>query len=222
MDPIATLVSVGGEPTLDPDFGRLTRYALGIGLNVNVRTNLVHVTPEQWELFTRPGYRSVSPGTPLTRPSTARSPAVGPATPAPERTSGRPSGVESRWWPPSSMSSNAGHRRRAIAELRVLGVTSIHADRSRGVGRAARGAEHVVSELCGQCGKAAPRSASMASSPPAPRPVPGRGQRQGHAAGRIVRRRAWRETLAAVPVGNGCVTCTPGDSHDCQPSRKPE
>lgn len=52
---VKTVQLIGGEPTLDPDFGRLTRYALGIGLNVNVRTNLVHVTSEQWELFTRPG-----------------------------------------------------------------------------------------------------------------------------------------------------------------------
>ena len=31
----------------------------------------------------------------------------------------------------------------------------------------------------------------------------------------------WREILACVPEQNACVTCTPGDSNDCNPSRKP-
>lgn len=60
---------IGGEPTLDPDLPRLIRYALGNGLKVYVYSNLVHVTPELWELFSRPGvflgtsWYSADPGT---------------------------------------------------------------------------------------------------------------------------------------------------------------
>jgi hypothetical protein len=31
----------------------------------------------------------------------------------------------------------------------------------------------------------------------------------------------WREIVASVPELNACSTCTPADSNDCQPSRKP-
>lgn len=31
----------------------------------------------------------------------------------------------------------------------------------------------------------------------------------------------WREILATVPEQDACVTCSPGDSNDCDPSRKP-
>jgi MoaA/NifB/PqqE/SkfB family radical SAM enzyme len=46
---------IGGEPTLYPGLGRLIRYALQIGLRVDVYSNLVHVTPELWELLELPG-----------------------------------------------------------------------------------------------------------------------------------------------------------------------
>ncbi|MGH3885798.1 MAG: radical SAM protein [Pseudonocardiaceae bacterium] len=46
---------IGGEPTLHPGLSRLVRYALGKGLKVDVYTNLVHVTPELWELFSLSG-----------------------------------------------------------------------------------------------------------------------------------------------------------------------
>ena len=52
---IETVQFIGGEPTLDPDLPLLMRHALGAGLNVDVYTNLVHVTPELWELFSLPG-----------------------------------------------------------------------------------------------------------------------------------------------------------------------
>lgn len=51
---IDTVQFIGGEPTLHPDLPRLIRYALGKGLKVDVYTNLVHVTPELWELFCLP------------------------------------------------------------------------------------------------------------------------------------------------------------------------
>src|SRR5216683_1067302 len=45
---------IGGEPTLDPGLPRLVRYALGKGLKVYVYSNLVHITPTLWDLFSQP------------------------------------------------------------------------------------------------------------------------------------------------------------------------
>ncbi|MBV9143979.1 MAG: radical SAM protein [Pseudonocardiales bacterium] len=52
---VDTVQFIGGEPTLHPELPRLVRYALGKGLKVDVYTNLVHVTPELWGLFSLPG-----------------------------------------------------------------------------------------------------------------------------------------------------------------------
>jgi MoaA/NifB/PqqE/SkfB family radical SAM enzyme len=48
---------IGGEPTLYPFLTRLVRHALTVGLQAEVFSNLVHVTPELWELFATPGVR---------------------------------------------------------------------------------------------------------------------------------------------------------------------
>ena len=48
---------IGGEPTLNPSLPRLVRHALGLGMEAEVYTNLVRVTPQLWELFGMPGVR---------------------------------------------------------------------------------------------------------------------------------------------------------------------
>ena len=48
---------IGGEPTLHPDLPRLVRHALSVGMEAEVFTNLVRVTPELWELFSTVGVR---------------------------------------------------------------------------------------------------------------------------------------------------------------------
>jgi MoaA/NifB/PqqE/SkfB family radical SAM enzyme len=48
---------IGGEPTLYPYLPRLVRHALSVGMDAEIYTNLVHVTPELWELFQTPGVR---------------------------------------------------------------------------------------------------------------------------------------------------------------------
>ena len=45
---------IGGEPTLHPQFARIMARALQAGLDVEVYTNLVHVTGGMWELFQSP------------------------------------------------------------------------------------------------------------------------------------------------------------------------
>ncbi|MFE1963242.1 radical SAM protein [Streptomyces sp. NPDC059479] len=46
---------IGGEPTMHPNFTDLVDHALTIGLNVEVYSNLVHVSNECWEVFQRKG-----------------------------------------------------------------------------------------------------------------------------------------------------------------------
>jgi MoaA/NifB/PqqE/SkfB family radical SAM enzyme len=111
----------------------------------------------------------------------------------------------------------------AIAELRALGVTSIYADRARGVGRAANGAPPVVSELCGRCGKGRAAIGMDGQLTPC---VLGRfliaGNVKETPLASLFAGQRWREILVTVPEQNACVSCTPGDSNDCQPSRVPE
>jgi MoaA/NifB/PqqE/SkfB family radical SAM enzyme len=48
---------IGGEPTLHPHLPRLVRHALSLGMEAEVFSNLVHVTPELWELLQTPRVR---------------------------------------------------------------------------------------------------------------------------------------------------------------------
>lgn len=107
-------------------------------------------------------------------------------------------------------------------ELRALGVTSIKSDRSRGIGRAANGADPSISELCGQCGKGRAAIGMDGQLTPC---VLGRflvaGNVRDTPLGELFAGERWHEILASVPELNACATCTPADSNDCQPSRKP-
>ena len=220
---IQTVQFIGGEPTLDPDMPRLARYALGIGLNVNIRSNLVHVTPEMWELFAQPG---VSVGFSWYSASPAKHAEVTGSKASHARTRANIIEAVRR-----GVHLNAGVVEvvegqdidAAMAELRTLGVTSISADRARGIGRAANGAEPVVSELCGQCGKGRAAIGMDGQLTPC---VLGRfliaGNVRDTPLGDLFASDQWHEILASVPERNACVTCTPADSNDCQPSRMPE
>ena len=48
---------IGGEPSLSPLLPRLARHALSLGMEAEIFSNLVHVTPELWNLYTTPGVR---------------------------------------------------------------------------------------------------------------------------------------------------------------------
>src|SRR5882757_9991871 len=48
---------IGGEPTLHPALLQLIDHALNLRLEVEVFSNLVHVTPQMWTCFERPGVR---------------------------------------------------------------------------------------------------------------------------------------------------------------------
>jgi MoaA/NifB/PqqE/SkfB family radical SAM enzyme len=219
---VETVQFIGGEPTLDPDLPRLTRYALGIGLNVDIYTNLVHVTPELWELFITPG---VSVGFSWYSADPAKHAEVTGSRASHARTRANIAEAVRR-----SVRLRAGIVEvledqdidGAMADLRALGVTAMHADRSRGIGRAAHGKTPVVSELCGRCGKGRAAIGMDGQLTPC---VLGRflvaGNVRDTPLGDLFAGGLWREILATVPPRDACVTCQPADSGDCDPSRRP-
>ena len=107
-------------------------------------------------------------------------------------------------------------------DLRALGVTAMHADRSRSIGRAAHGAAPVTSELCGRCGQDRAAIGMDGQLTPC---VLGRflvaGNVRDTPLAELFAGYHWREILSSVPPRDACVTCTPADSNDCDPSRKP-
>lgn len=140
---------IGGEPTLHPDLSRLVRRALALGMEAEVYSNLVSLTPQLWELLTTPGVRLATSwysdnraghqqvtGRDTWRQTLAN---IGEATRRgiPLRV-GLVDGIV------------PGQRAEAGAELlRAHGVTSIGTDRLREFGR---GTVRDPSQACGGCG----------------------------------------------------------------------
>ncbi|GAB3159335.1 hypothetical protein GCM10027059_05410 [Myceligenerans halotolerans] len=142
---------IGGEPTLHPDLPELVEHALARGLEVEVFSNLVHVSDRMWDTFTLPGVRlacswySTDPKQHLlvTKRNTHA------------RTRENISEAIRREIP-----LRAGvigmlddqNVEAATAELEALGVTDVGVDHLRQVGRGIRDREATTAELCGNCG----------------------------------------------------------------------
>lgn len=143
---------IGGEPTLHPGLVGLIEHALHSGLQVEVFSNLVHVSDELWEVFSRPGvslatsYYSDDPGrhaAVTTRPSYGRTKA--------NIVEAVRSGIPLR---AGVIDLGDGQRAEAAqAELIDLGVLSVGYDRLRQVGRGVRDWQVGVEQLCGHCGE---------------------------------------------------------------------
>ncbi|MGH3937478.1 MAG: radical SAM protein, partial [Pseudonocardiaceae bacterium] len=142
---------IGGEPTLYPWLADLVEYALGCGLQVEVFSNLVHVSDELWEVFSRPGvslatsYYSDDPNqhaAVTTRPSYGRTKAN--IIEAVRRGVPLRAGVIDL--------DNNQRAQAAQAELVGLGVPSVGYDWLRQVGRGVRDRQISVEQLCGHCG----------------------------------------------------------------------
>lgn len=148
---VRTVQFIGGEPTLYPELARLVRCAVTAGLGVEVFTNLVRVTPALWAVFALPG---VSLATSYHGDTAAGHEAVTRRRGSHARTRANITEAVRRGIPvragiigsPGSLDAEA-----ARADLAAAGVSSIGADRMRGVGRAAVGVV-TARELCGQCG----------------------------------------------------------------------
>jgi MoaA/NifB/PqqE/SkfB family radical SAM enzyme len=141
---------IGGEVTMHPHGREIAAHALSLGLEVEVYSNLVHITPEWWQLLQSDGvslatsYYSTSAGehNAMTgRPSHGRTrgnivKAVG-------------LGIPLRV---GIISHDKDRAAEAEKELRALGVQRIGVDHVRPYGRGAQHATPDPSGLCGHCG----------------------------------------------------------------------
>jgi MoaA/NifB/PqqE/SkfB family radical SAM enzyme len=218
---VKTVQFIGGEPTLDPELHRLVRHALGAGVKVDIYTNLVHVTAPLWELFS---LRGVSVGFSWYSSDPDKHAEVTGSKSSHARTKANVIEAVRRGIPVRAgiVEVVAGQGvEAAMAELRFLGVTKMHADRSRAVGRAANGGEPGLSELCGRCGRGRAAIGMDGQLTPC---VLGRflvaGNVKDTPLADILGGETWRQVVASVPAVDACVTCTPADSNDCNPSRK--
>lgn len=219
---VATVQFIGGEPTLDPRLPRLTRHALRAGLAVDIYTNLVHITDQMWRLFQLPG---VSLGFSWYAADPAKHAEVTGSRGSYARTKANLCAALQRGIPVRAGIVDVVEGQgieEAVAELRRLGVTSIRVDRARRIGRAAEGQPPRISELCGRCGRDRAAIGRDGSVTPC---VLGRflvaGNVRDTSLADILNGNRWREIVATVPSQNACLTCTPADSNDCNPSRKP-
>jgi MoaA/NifB/PqqE/SkfB family radical SAM enzyme len=144
---------IGGEPTLYRGLPDLVHRALVQGLEVEVFTNLVHVSRELWETFAQRGVRLAtsyySDDAPeheaITRGRGSHARTKGNITEALRRSIPLRVGL---------VDVQDGQRvERARAELEALGVTEIGTDRLRQVGRGIRQCQPSIDQLCGHCAR---------------------------------------------------------------------
>jgi MoaA/NifB/PqqE/SkfB family radical SAM enzyme len=157
---------IGGEPTLFSGLPGLVRAAVGLGLTVEVYSNLVHVTPELWEVFGLAGvslavswytddraqHAVITGGHDTwrqTRANVARAVELGIAVRA---------GVVDGIVPGQRAGDGAG-------VLRALGVGAVGADRVREFGR---GTVAAADQACGNCGRGRAAVLSDGSVTPCP------------------------------------------------------
>jgi MoaA/NifB/PqqE/SkfB family radical SAM enzyme len=142
---------IGGEPTLHPEFDALVRHALASGLNVEVYTNLIRVTPEQWALFELPGVQlatsyysdDASEHESITgRRGSHRQTLDGIAEALRRDIPLRVGLIRTR---------NGQHVDEACHQLAELGVIDVKVDHLRQVGRGIRDREAAMDQLCGNC-----------------------------------------------------------------------
>jgi MoaA/NifB/PqqE/SkfB family radical SAM enzyme len=219
---VETVQFIGGEPTLYEGLDELARHALSVGPNVDIYSNLVHVTDAMWELFSLP---RVSLGVSWYAADPATHAQITGTGGSYDRT--RSNIVEARL---RGVPIRVGivdvvdgqDVEEAEREVRKLGVTDVAVDRARAVGRAAAGRATTVEDLCGRCGDGRAAISSHGALSPC---VLGRhliaGNVKDAPLGVLLAGPKWNEILGSIPRREACVTCTPADSNDCDPSRKP-
>lgn len=142
---------IGGEPTMHPHFADLVDHALTIGLNVEVYSNLVHVSQECWGLFQRKGFTLATSY--YSDQEKEHDAITGRRSHARTRTNIERAvglGIPVRV---GIIDGGEGQRvAEARRDLEGLGVTRIRVDHVRPFGRGAQGQAPNVTGLCGQCG----------------------------------------------------------------------
>lgn len=143
---------IGGEPTLHPGLRTLISHALLKGLQVEVYSNLVHVSDDLWRAFEQPGVKLATSWYSARREEHRR------ITGRDTWRQTRDNIAEAVW---RGIPIRAGlvtgivegqDEAAALAVLAGLGVTSIRSDHKRGLGRAAADGVGDAAQLCGGCG----------------------------------------------------------------------
>ena len=198
---------IGGEPTLHPDLPYLIRYALSSGIQVEVYSNLVHVTPAVWKVFSLPGVRLAtsyySDDRAQHKQVTGRN--------TYSRTKANIAeavrrGIRIR---AGIVDVRDGQRTsQAEAELRALGVTTIGTDRVRALGRG--GGTCDVGQLCGACGRGVAAVSPTGEVWPCimSRWMPA-GSVHEESLAEIVNGQTWQDLVATIPETHGAVACHP-------------
>ncbi|MEV0346533.1 radical SAM protein [Nonomuraea sp. NPDC050680] len=142
---------IGGEPTLHPALPQLVQHALSAGIDVEIYTNLVHVTPEMWETFRLPGVRlatSYYSDRSDEHEAITKRPSLRVTTKNIVRA--RELGIPLR---AGVIGILDGQRTaQAVTSLEWLGVPEVGYDDLREVGRGVRENGPGLDQLCGRCG----------------------------------------------------------------------
>ncbi|MFI8930918.1 radical SAM protein [Streptomyces sp. NPDC053474] len=147
---VSSVTLIGGEPTLYPHAIEVAERALALGMDVEVYSNLVHVSKQWWSLLQREGM-SVATSYYSNKPERHN------------QVTRRPSHARTRSNIAKTISLGipvrvgvVGDKRRHIwtakRDLRKMGVEEIGVDRIREFGRACGGQDPDASNLCGMCG----------------------------------------------------------------------
>lgn len=150
---VATIQFIGGEPTLNPALSNLVRHALSHGIKVEVFSNLEHIKPELWNVFSQEG---VHLATSYYSANSTEHDAIVRRRGSYGRTKRNIGEAIARGIP--IRVGVIGVRERqdvggAMHELQEIGVAAenIGVDYLRQVGRGVRDQEPSVEQLCGNC-----------------------------------------------------------------------
>ncbi|MPZ84045.1 MAG: radical SAM protein [Actinophytocola sp.] len=144
---------IGGEPTLYRALPELVDRALSRGVQVEVYTNLVHVSPLMWTVFAQPGVRVA---TSYYTDDAAEHESITRGRGSHARTRANIAEAVRRSIPLRVGLIDLADDQRvnaAEADLRGLGVTEFGRDHLRQVGRGVRTEQPSLAQLCGHCGQ---------------------------------------------------------------------
>ncbi|WAL73139.1 radical SAM protein [Kitasatospora sp. YST-16] len=211
---------IGGEPTAFPGWRDLVDHALSLEREVEVFSNLFHITGKGWETLSRPGvrlatsYYSVNAGEHDRVTNKPGSHAKTRANIVKAIESGIPirAGV---------VRCHDGQLEElAVHELRALGVQAITLDDARGVGRASNGQPPTMNALCGNCARG--RLAILPDGTVAPcvigRWLEGGNVKDPGGLRAVLESPQWAKVAASIPPKATMKGCPPNDSNDCSPA----
>lgn len=219
---IRTVQLIGGEPTVHPNWREFAELGLSLGLRVEVYSNLFHVNPAWWDLFTQDGvilatsYYSDDPEEHDRITGKAGSYAR-------TRCNIREAVTRGVTLRAGIVDILPGQRvAEARAELESMGVRRINTDRVRSVGRAALpGWKPTLDEMCGRCtrGRAAILPNGDLAGCVLSRDFPVGNVRDTRLAD-LLGGKSWAKLAESVPPP-ARMACPPDDSDDCSPANTP-